>query len=215
MTAHSVRVSSLRNISLRHNKISQTGAVAVALMIRDYPDRFPITAGSISPSSTSPSSSTTTLVSPPPTPSMTSSPLNLYLPPPPPPRLGPVLPPPRHPSTIPHTTYAPYVPKSRRAAGVGAPMSPNPSNFNPLSPTGQPVPIITSSAQGGITTRHSVPPPLPPATNGHHEHGPSAALLDKVRALDSLPRLGALKTLDLRGNDIRVGLNDAYPRPRC
>lgn len=34
--------------------------------------------------------------------------------------------------------------------------------------------------------------------------GPSVALLDKVRALDALPRLGALRTLDLRGNDIRV-----------
>ena len=34
--------------------------------------------------------------------------------------------------------------------------------------------------------------------------GPSAALLDKVRALDALPRLGELRTLDLRGNDIRV-----------
>ena len=38
----------------------------------------------------------------------------------------------------------------------------------------------------------------------NHDHGPSAALLDKVRALDALPRLGALRTLDLRGNDIRV-----------
>jgi hypothetical protein len=34
--------------------------------------------------------------------------------------------------------------------------------------------------------------------------GPSAALLDKVRALDALPRVGALRTLDLRGNDLRV-----------
>ena len=34
--------------------------------------------------------------------------------------------------------------------------------------------------------------------------GPSAALLDKVRALDALPRLGALRTLDLKGNDLRV-----------
>jgi len=33
---------------------------------------------------------------------------------------------------------------------------------------------------------------------------PSAALLDKVHALDKLPRLGALKTLDLRGNELRV-----------
>lgn len=38
----------------------------------------------------------------------------------------------------------------------------------------------------------------------HHDQGPSAALLDKVRALDALPRIGSLKTLDLKGNDIRV-----------
>lgn len=58
------------------------------------------------------------------------------------------------------------------------------------------------------------------ATQTHHHHSgsgsvvannvgkhlPSAALLDKVRALDSLPRLGELRTLDLRGNDIRVSL---------
>lgn len=41
-------------------------------------------------------------------------------------------------------------------------------------------------------------------TGSSSSHGPSAALLDKVRALDALPRLGALRTLDLRGNDIRV-----------
>ena len=42
---------------------------------------------------------------------------------------------------------------------------------------------------------------------GRHDAGPSAALLDKVRALDALPRLGALRTLDLKGNDLRVGLS--------
>lgn len=43
--------------------------------------------------------------------------------------------------------------------------------------------------------------------NYNHAHlGPSAALLDKVRALDALPRLGELRTLDLRGNDIRVSI---------
>lgn len=42
----------------------------------------------------------------------------------------------------------------------------------------------------------------PPASA--HAKGPSAALLDKVRALDALPRLGALRTLDLKGNDLRV-----------
>ena len=39
------------------------------------------------------------------------------------------------------------------------------------------------------------------------KHGPSAALLEQVRALDNLPRLGALQTLDLKGNDIRTGIS--------
>ena len=78
--------------------------------------------------------------------------------------------------------------------------------MNPLSPTGQHIPIITSSSQGGVTTRHPTPngPHAPNGTSLHHDTGPSAALMDKVRALDSLPRLGALRTLDLKGNDLRV-----------
>ena len=78
-------------------------------------------------------------------------------------------------------------------------------------PFGESVPLITSSAQGGITTRH-LPPRLSNISitnhvkHAPHEQGPSAALLDKVRALDNLPRLGALRTLDLRGNDIRARL---------
>src|ERR1700723_2674336 len=55
--ARSVRTSSLRNISLRHNRINATGAVALALMIRDYPDVVPGTNTSPSvPSSPTPSS---------------------------------------------------------------------------------------------------------------------------------------------------------------
>ncbi|KAG1811092.1 hypothetical protein EV424DRAFT_1570860 [Suillus variegatus] len=46
----------------------------------------------------------------------------------------------------------------------------------------------------------------PNGTAHRHDDGPSAALLDKVRALDALPRLGALRTLDLRGNDLRNGV---------
>lgn len=74
------------------------------------------------------------------------------------------------------------------------------------------MPIITSNSHGGVTTRHPIP--APPKTDGvsvsangvpgRYDDGPSAALLDKVRALDMLPRLGALRTLDLRGNDLRV-----------
>ena len=188
-----MRTSSLKNLSLRHNRINATGAVAVALMIRDYPDVVP---GGATPTNSNPST-------PPMSPKPPASPLPgsapTLQPPPPPTRTGPLPPPPKHPTTVPQTTYTPYIPRSRRAAAA-APVT------NPLSPSGQHVPIITSSATGGVTTRHPVPSASSstPQNNGTHHHGPSAALLDKVRALDNLPRLGALRTLDLRGNDLRV-----------
>ncbi|KAI0042771.1 RNI-like protein, partial [Auriscalpium vulgare] len=185
--AHTVRTSSLKNISLRYNRINATGAVAIALMIRDYPDVVP----SPSPTSSAPS---TPPISPPP--ALAALPATGAAPNPPL-RSGPVLPPPRHPTAMPpQTTYTPYIPRARRAV-------PPPPATNPLSPTGQQIPLITSSAQGGITTRHAVPPASGLTVP---DHGPSAALLDKVRALDALPRLGALRTLDLRGNDIRTGI---------
>ncbi|KIJ60815.1 hypothetical protein HYDPIDRAFT_31861 [Hydnomerulius pinastri MD-312] len=209
--SRAVRTSSLRNISLRHNKITTTGAVALALMIRDYPDVVP------GPPPSTPLSPSHPLSPPPassgflsPSPSFMSPPPSPHLPPPI--RAGPVLPPPRHPSAMsPQTTYTPYIPRSKRGATTAHPP-------NPLSATGQPVPIITSNSQGGVTTRHAVPAPVGSSRadgangvgaggQGRHEDGPSAALLDKVRALDTLPRLGALRTLDLRGNDLRTGVS--------
>ena len=171
-----------------------------------------------------PGTPTSSLFSPPSTPTTASPPLTptrqvLSLPntlPPPPPSRTSIAPPPTHPSLLPvQTTYTPYVPRRRGVAGGAtataravqhASLSPN-----PLSASGQPVPVITSSAQGGVTMRHPVSTAPAPnnagAAQGLHRdvsHGPSAALLDKVRALDALPRLGELRTLDLRGNDIRV-----------
>lgn len=198
--ARVIRHSSLRNVSLRHNRINATGAVALALMIRDYPDVVPTTPNS----STFPAHAS--IISSPP-----SSPIppSAHLPPPSPvARTGPVLPPPRHPSSMPpQTTYTPYVPRARRGVAAAQPL--------PLSASGHPVPIITSSPQGGVTTRHLAPNTGPQRSEGglhpngtahRHDDGPSAALLDKVRALDALPRLGALRTLDLRGNDLRNGV---------
>lgn len=37
----------------------------------------------------------------------------------------------------------------------------------------------------------------------------SAALLDNIRSLDHLPRLGSLTTLDLRSNDLRVSFSSS------
>lgn len=167
-------------------------------MIRDYPDVVQPTSSSSSPGSPTPSA----FASPPATPTM-SSPKMLpsNLPPLSTPRAGPIAPPPRHPAAAgPQTTYTPYIPRSRRTApAASASHTPN-----PLSPSGQPIPIITSSAQGGITTRHTSANGADAAPQAKHKQGPSAALLDKVRALDALPRLGALRTLDLKGNDLRV-----------
>ncbi|KAF8340191.1 hypothetical protein F5887DRAFT_1076994 [Amanita rubescens] len=188
-----VRTSSLRHISLRYNRISASGAVALALMIRDYPDVVPapLSPSPFSSTPSTPTSSTTNL----PLPSSPTSPV------PPPAKLGPVLPPPRHPTaTSVQTTYTPYVPRSKRG---NRPPSITPI---PLTLTGQQIPIITSSSQGGVTARHPPPPPPVYPDTPRHNSGPSAALLDKVRALDNLPRLGALRTLDLKGNDLRNGI---------
>ncbi|KAG5726140.1 Leucine-rich repeat-containing protein 68 [Termitomyces sp. T112] len=198
--SRAVRTSSLRNISLRHNRINAAGAVALALMIRDYPDVVPASLGT--PTSSAPSSPSSSQISLPTSPTSPSSPQTA------PARTGSILPPPRHPTQTVQTTYTPYVPRARRGA---PPRTPILANNPPLSETGQPVPIITSSSQGGVTTRHlNLPHSAAPGASfespSRRDAGPSAALLDKVRALDALPRLGALRTLDLKGNDLRMGI---------
>ncbi|KAK0199598.1 hypothetical protein DFS33DRAFT_1267449 [Desarmillaria ectypa] len=158
--SRAVRTSNLRNISLRYNRINPTGAVALALMIRDYPDVVPATTASVTSSNTS-------------TPTNSSSPTTATMQH----KNGPLPPPPKHPTTNVQTTYTPYVPRAKRVQ------------------TAPVIPMITSSSQGGVTTN-----------NVKEEWGPSAALLVKVRALDTLPRIGALRTLDLKGNELRGGI---------
>lgn len=177
-------------------------------MIRDYPDVVP-TPLSPAPSSASwtPSSSTTS--------SPTSSVTNLPLPVPASPltpATGPLPPPPRHPPVGLQTTYTPYVPRARRGRATATPTTAT----STVSSKGTHMPLVTSSSHGGVTARHGLPAspstPTPPDGSARHDAGPSAALLDKVRALDSLPRLGALRTLDLKGNDLRVSGESAL---RC
>ncbi|EJD08451.1 uncharacterized protein FOMMEDRAFT_101852 [Fomitiporia mediterranea MF3/22] len=235
--AQNVRTSSLRNISLRHNRISASGAVALALMIKDYPDTMPAHATqtnsltAISSSNINSNHLFSTL-SPPSTPSNETPPLTptqltsqqspssprSNSPLPPPTRQGPIPPPPIHPANAPvQTTYTPYIPRAKRAAALATGATAGARALqhatrapNPLNASGQQVPIITSSAQGGITTRHPPGSESNASVQQPRDHaktnGPSAALLDKVRALDALPRLGELRTLDLRGNDIRAGI---------
>ncbi|KAF8324920.1 uncharacterized protein EI90DRAFT_3074459 [Cantharellus anzutake] len=113
--------------------------------------------------------------------------------------------------------------------------SPNPLTMSTTRPsinTSTPlmrneVPSFSSSRSGGVTTRHAstshsslVNGDVAPSTTVSRistggtinapKHvlldGHSLALLDKVRSLDNLPRLGALTTLDLRGNDLKAGV---------
>ncbi|KAG8785188.1 hypothetical protein FRC20_001275 [Serendipita sp. 405] len=199
--AHSVRSAPLQHISLRNNYIAPSGAVALALMIKDYPDTVsnPLNGNASAPSSPSLQS---TPLSPPSTPRATNLNAALAV------RQVAIPPPPTPQPQVAGTTYTPYIPRSKRASVlsvVNAPASPG------VDREERQVPRFSTSQGGGITTRH-LPPQTPgevvsAATAAARSAGPSLALLDKVRALDNLPRLGALKTLDLRGNDLRNGVS--------
>ncbi|KAG8824252.1 hypothetical protein FRC17_009140 [Serendipita sp. 399] len=199
--AHSVRNAPLQHISLRNNHIAPSGAVALALMIKDYPDTVsnPVNGPGSVPSSPSLQSIS---LSPPPTPRSTNISAALAV------RQVAIPPPPPSQAQVTGTTYTPYIPRSKRASVlsvVNSPASPS------VDREERQVPRFSTSQGGGITTRH-LPPQSPgdvvsAATAAARSAGPSLALLDKVRALDNLPRLGALKTLDLRGNDLRNGVS--------
>ncbi|KAJ1305225.1 hypothetical protein OPQ81_000254 [Rhizoctonia solani] len=77
-----------------------------------------------------------------------------------------------------------------------------------------PVTMITSSSLGGVTTRLPPNPPtnVGPTTAASPAPGPaasrtSAALMDIVRSLEGVPKLGCLVSLDLRSNDVRGGVS--------
>ncbi|KAG8883926.1 hypothetical protein FRB97_005600 [Tulasnella sp. 331] len=253
--AQAIRPSCVRHLSLRANRIGPTGAVALALMIKDYPDSMPVLGGPGPGATNSPrldSMMSGLMLSS----GSPSSPQNLGLPgggaatpsPGPSPTAPvsgtlPQKPPPRHPllqhqqqyqppqsptATGPapavQPTYTPYIPRSRRNIVPASPSAAVQAQISPSSTGLASPPVITSNKAGGVTTRHS-PSPLSltspsvqqakdkvAAAMGAGKGGPSAleghsaALLDRVRSLDNLPRLGALQTLDLRSNDLRGGV---------
>ena len=188
-SAQGVRSSDLKNISLRRNRIGPLGAVALAIMIRDYPDGATLT-------SLSPQSNTL--------PSLQYAPPTAD----------------RSPTPLPYAARRRTVPKGDEDA--------------PLPP----IPLVISSAAGGVTSRilpEGYKPPAPPkhplvmpaggnsamqdspfasfavnaaSVEGKLSHaetgGASMALQRSVRALDGVERIGRLLTLDLKSNEIRV-----------
>lgn len=126
-----------------------------------------------------------------------------------------------------HDNSLPYVPRAWRQQG---PPRPNADNVDL-----PPIPLVTSSSAGGVTSRvvpdGYKPPPAPkhplvmpgggysaiqdgalnsvPAEGklSHAEQGvASLALQRSVRALDGVERVGRLVTLDLKNNDIGRGV---------
>ncbi|KAJ3755304.1 hypothetical protein EV360DRAFT_49950 [Lentinula raphanica] len=211
--ARAVRTSStLRTLSLRNCRIGTMGSrggIAISLMIRDWPDTV---AASLSPSPNPSSVSTNTLKSsstitgsvpiqkpllPPPRHPLPSSlnssshtnshpPLPIlhsHLPPPPP----------SHSTKNVQTTYTPYVPRSKRGVVAGSGSVP----ATPTTPMAPMTPTLTTVSRGGVTAVGPVPPSVAALNSA------SAALLSQVRALDALPRIGNLRSLDLRGNEMR------------
>lgn len=196
----------MKNISLRRNRIGPLGGVALALMIRDYPDST-ISMSSLSPALSSMQSNS--LVSP--SPSLVSLDSAAQ----------------QH--QLPHT---PYKPRSRRTA-------PPPIIADADDQNLPPIPHVTTSAAGGITSR-TLPEgykassagggggggggggsllgleggvnvtPVEGKMSASEFGGASMALQRSVRALDGVERIGRLLTLDLKGNEIKV--SDHHPR---
>ncbi|KAJ3820740.1 hypothetical protein EV361DRAFT_803173 [Lentinula raphanica] len=191
--ARAVRTSpTLRTLSLRNCRIGAMGSrggIAISLMIRDWPDTVAASLSpSPNPSSVSTNSSSNSL-------SQTSNsgshpnshpPLPIphsHLPPPPP----------SHSTKNVQTTYTPYVPRSKRGVVAGSGSVP----ATPTTPMAPMTPTLTTVSRGGVTAVGPVPPSVAALNSA------SAALLSQVRALDALPRMGNLRSLDLRGNEMR------------
>ncbi|GAA5916140.1 hypothetical protein JCM8208_002221 [Rhodotorula glutinis] len=158
--APGVRVSEVKHISLRKNRINAAGAVALAVLIRDYP--------------------------------LSSDPSSTY----------------SVPSAIP---FASSVSSEHKNGAANAPDSASTSSFS-LE--------VTNSVSARQRDRALSVPPRPAVAPEPVEQDPelvsalgereawrlSEARLRLRKQLDGLPRIGALLTLDVKGNDIRSGV---------
>lgn len=221
--AQGVRNSTIVNISLRRNKISSLGGVALAIMIKDIPDQPHQTSSNPFSNSNStsqtlpPSSSSTTTTS---TTTNTASSLSAG-------GAGG-----NSNGPTPTTTYSAYTPRRRQTQPQPQPQPTSSSSTQPQPQRPEsiregeeaelkPIPEITTNLAGGVTKR-TLPagysletPDGSDEEEDEREHastkvavGSSLAratmMQSRVRSLDDVTRMGKLVTLDLKGNDLRV-----------
>ncbi len=187
------RASDLKNISLRRNRIGPLGAVALALMIRDYPD------SAITMSSLSPSLNTAPSIHDPSGPTLDRS-------------LSPIpyavrsRRPPRRTSGASDDPALPPIPLVVSSSTGGITTRTLPEGYKPPPPPKHPLVLPgggNSTMQDGGSFALS-----PAAAEGRSSNaeagGASMALSRSVRALDGVERIGRLLTLDLKSNEIKV-----------
>lgn len=183
--ASGVRSSDIKNISLRRNKIGPLGGVALALMIRDYPEGSLLMSALSSNTSISPSPSLLSLDSaanPPYTPRTRRIPNANF-----------------NAHAVPgDESPLPPIPKVTSSAAGGITARTIPEGYKP------PVASAPRSGsvlglEGGVNVT-----PVEGRMSGSESGGASMALQRSVRALDGVERIGRLLTLDLKGNEIRV-----------
>ncbi|GAA5942946.1 hypothetical protein JCM1841_003610 [Sporobolomyces salmonicolor] len=166
--AQGVRVSALKHISLRRNRINPTSAVSLAVMIRDFPLSADSPASPPLPSSSSVHSSAS------------SSPFSSMYP--------------SH-----HTSVDPVAPSAFSFEAGNSVTARQGFQSRPLPPPEDD--DAASSVEGHVDK------PSNPAAQAERDAWRGDEMRMRLkRRIDDLPRVGALLTLDVKGNDIRNGV---------
>ena len=168
--AHGIRTSGVKHISLRRNRITSHGAVALAILLRDFEGTGLVVPSEGPEASPAPSTQTSPLLAPVADPprdgsnSVTAR-QGRSLPPPPPPK---------------RVSNGPVVPLRPTEASRPPPIDPD----------------HEEDASFGAERRPMLAAPV------QTELGPVGDRM--LKQIESLPRVSALVTLDVRSNDIRV-----------
>ncbi|KAK8870050.1 hypothetical protein IAR55_000620 [Kwoniella newhampshirensis] len=196
--AQGIRSSDLKNLSLRRNRIGPLGAVALALMIRDYPDSL-LTMSSLSPSlnNTSPFHQPPVPLDPTTTDPTTQTPYVARA------RRGQSTPVPNG-----EERDLPPIPLVVSSPAGGITSRTLPEGYKPPPPPKHPLVMpgggnSTMQDAGNFPVTHAIAEGKISTTE---IGGASMALQRSVRALDGVERIGKLLTLDLKSNEIRNGV---------